>query len=79
MTSPDDVDLLIATLSDGLGTMAMVNYPYPTTFVMNLPAWPMQKACWAAGNYTAPTQDELRDDPPTNPAKFNFTHINQLQ
>jgi lysosomal Pro-X carboxypeptidase len=40
-----DVDTLIATLSDGLGTMAMVNYPYETNFVAPLPAWPMNVSC----------------------------------
>lgn len=44
-TGPEDVMNLIGVLSDSLGTMAMVNYPYPTQFINNLPAWPQQYAC----------------------------------
>lgn len=39
---------LINTLSDSLGTMAMVDYPYPTNFVEPLPAWPVTYACGEA-------------------------------
>lgn len=31
-----------------LGTMAMVNYPYPTSFIEPMPAWPVHAACDAA-------------------------------
>lgn len=72
--TPEDVDNLIGLLSDSLGTMAMVNYPYATSFINPLPAWPIAEACYAAGNYTAPT----RADPPTDPSVFNMTHISQL-
>jgi hypothetical protein len=40
-----DVQYLIDMLSDDLGTMAMVDYPYPTQFVADLPAWPVNYAC----------------------------------
>jgi len=32
---------LIDSISDDLGTMAMVNYPYSTSFIAPLPAWPI--------------------------------------
>jgi len=41
----EEVQSLIDTLTDSLGTMAMVNYPYPTNFVEPLPAWPVTYSC----------------------------------
>ena len=40
-----EIESLISTLNDSLGTMAMVDYPYPTNFVEPLPAWPVKYAC----------------------------------
>jgi len=40
-----EMDSLINTLDGALGTMAMVNYPYPTNFVEPLPAWPVNYSC----------------------------------
>ena len=48
ISQPADVDNLIGAISDSLGTMAMVNYPYPTDFAGPLPAWPIHAACVAA-------------------------------
>lgn len=50
ISSPDDVDALIGLLSDSIGTMAMVNYPYATNFVNPLPAWPIKAGCDAANS-----------------------------
>ena len=47
-SGPLEVQSLINTLNDSIGTMAMVNYPYPTSFVEPLPAWPVSAACGAA-------------------------------
>jgi lysosomal Pro-X carboxypeptidase len=43
--SSSDISKLISVISDALGTMAMVNYPYPTNFVAPLPAWPVKESC----------------------------------
>jgi lysosomal Pro-X carboxypeptidase len=43
-----EIDSLINTLDSSIGTMAMVDYPYPTSFVEPLPAWPVNAACDAA-------------------------------
>lgn len=43
--SRDDVTTLIGTVNESLGTMAMVDYPYPTNFVNPLPAWPVNESC----------------------------------
>ena len=49
---PDDVQTVLDTLEDGLGTMAMVNYPYATNFTANIPANPVKAACDAAAAIT---------------------------
>ena len=46
-SGPAEVESLINTLDSSIGTMAMVNYPYPTSFVEPLPAWPVCASCEA--------------------------------
>ena len=40
--TPTDLNLLMRRFEDMWETLAMVNYPYPTTFAQNLPAWPIK-------------------------------------
>ena len=44
-TSAVDVMKISSALNGGFGTIAMVDYPYPTDFVEPLPAWPVTYAC----------------------------------
>ena len=69
---PEDLETLIGTISDSIGTMSMVNYPYATNFVNVLPAWPIKAGCDAvkAQNWTLL-------DPVVSPA-FNYTNIAKL-
>lgn len=47
-TGAGDVATLISFVNGCLGSEAMVNYPYPTDFIANLPAWPVTESCNAA-------------------------------
>ena len=37
-----DVESLMAEIEDAWGSVAMVNYPYPTEFLQPLPGWPVK-------------------------------------
>jgi lysosomal Pro-X carboxypeptidase len=39
------VENLINDISGAFGTMAMVNYPYSTSFIFPMPAWPVNYTC----------------------------------
>jgi len=71
-THPDNITALINTLSDSLGTMAMVNYPYNTSFVMPLPAWPQEYACNMTKTVPVPPIGVA------NSSIFNFSNIEAL-
>ena len=47
-TSAVDIMTLSGTVNGALGTMVMVDYPYPTSFIEPLPAWPVNNACLQA-------------------------------
>jgi len=40
-----DINPLLDLLQDCWGSMAMMDYPYPTNFMGNVPAWPVTEAC----------------------------------
>jgi len=75
ITEPRDVLDLIDSLSGDIGTMAMVNYPYATSFIGSLPAWPIKAACDAAAK-VAPTPPVNAGDPA---AAFSWDDISRLQ
>ena len=69
LKTENDVQMLIDYIADSLGTMAMVNYPYPTSFIRPLPGWPVNASCVEFNNVTA-SDAEVTD--------FNFRSIKGL-
>ncbi|XP_077984303.1 lysosomal Pro-X carboxypeptidase-like [Glandiceps talaboti] len=45
LKTPADVDVLSSWLSDTWFNLAMVDYPYPASFLEPLPAWPIKVVC----------------------------------
>ncbi|CAH8532368.1 unnamed protein product [Heterobilharzia americana] len=50
-TPINNVQDLIDYLADYLGTISMVNYPYATSFLGSLPAWPVKYICSGLSTY----------------------------
>ncbi|KAF1760852.1 hypothetical protein GCK72_009103 [Caenorhabditis remanei] len=45
LENKDDVAFLKQYIRESMEAMAMVNYPYPTSFLSSLPSWPVKEAC----------------------------------
>lgn len=45
LKSYQDVEILMDYINDAYSYMAMLNYPYPTSFLKNLTAWPANSSC----------------------------------
>lgn len=45
ITKAGDIDNLYNHLQNGYAYMAMTNYPYPSSFLQPMPAWPVNAAC----------------------------------
>lgn len=53
-----DIPTLMQYLNDGFSYMAMINYPYPTTFLKNVTAWPANSSCIPIDSVTPSSKDE---------------------
>lgn len=53
-----DVDNLYMHLMNGYSYMAMTNYPYPTSFLTPMPAWPVNVACDYFQGFTTTEEEE---------------------
>jgi pimeloyl-ACP methyl ester carboxylesterase len=58
LTARSQVDELIASITDGFGSMAMVDYPYPTGFLSPLPANPVSVTCKSIASMTPQSDDD---------------------
>lgn len=52
LSSSDEVTKLTDWLNDVYSDLAMVNYPYATSFLAPLPAYPVREFCTRMGNLT---------------------------
>ena len=57
VTSAADVNALLNLAQGAYGSMAMVDYPYPTSFLAPLPAFPVNHAC-SSFNFTKKNKNE---------------------
>lgn len=59
LKSYNDIPLLMQYLNDGFSYMAMLNYPYPTSFLKNLTAWPANSSCVPLDSVNPKSGDSL--------------------
>ena len=59
ITNDADITALMNAIADGFGTMAMVNYPYPTNFINSLPANPIKYSCEQVSQYMPSPRTDL--------------------
>ncbi len=45
-------------INSGYSYMAMLNYPYPTSFLKNLTSWPANSSCIPLDNVTNKSSDK---------------------
>lgn len=55
-----DIEKFKDWLADVYTNLAMVNYPYPTNFLANLPAYPIKEICSYYQNDTLVGKDQLK-------------------
>lgn len=60
LTKPEDLEKFIDYLTDVLGNLAMQNYPYASSFLAPLPAYPVREFCYRL-NETYTTNKQLID------------------
>lgn len=53
-----DISVLIEYIDAAYSYMAMLNYPYPTNFLKNLPAWPANSSCLPLEKVTPKSSDK---------------------
>ena len=52
-----DIELVMQYINDAYAYMAMLNYPYPTSFLKNLTAWPANSSCLPLDKVSPSTPD----------------------
>lgn len=56
----EDITMLYEHLMNGLLYMAMTNYPYQTSFLTKMPAWPVKVACTYFKDFEVATEENLK-------------------
>lgn len=57
LKSYKDIELVIDYIMDAYSYLAMLNYPYPTSFLKNLTSWPANSSCIPLANTTTKSDD----------------------
>lgn len=73
LKNASDVKALKDWLSEVYGNLAMVNYPYPTSFLAPLPGYPVREFCKKFQNISANGKDLLKQLHESISVYFNYT------
>ena len=58
LKSYKDIPLLMDYINSAYSYMAMLNYPYPTSFLKNLTSWPANSSCIPLDSVTNKSSDK---------------------
>ena len=58
MKKGEDIPLLMDYINTAYSYMAMINYPYPTSFLKNVTAWPANSSCIPLDSVNPSSSDE---------------------
>lgn len=58
LKSYKDIPLIMDYIDAAYSYLAMLNYPYPTSFLKNLTSWPANSSCQPYANITPKSADK---------------------
>ena len=69
-------DYFMNYLQNAYSTLCMVDYPYATSFLANLPAWPVSYSCWSFTGLSINSSDQDIINAMVKSAKIYYDYDN---